>query len=132
RAEPGDDYVRTSHSVGPVSRNLREKPRVASGSWREKLRIASGSGVLQDVGDSVSHGLEVLHLIVWDLYAELLLGRYDDLDHGERVDIEVLGERLLLGHVIGVDPGDLFEDLGEASGGFVTGPGVLVALFGVA
>src|ERR1700754_2340745 len=79
------------------------------------------SGVRLDVGDGVAHGLEVLHLVVRDLHAELLLGRDHDLDHGQRVDVEVVGERLLLGHVVGVDAGDLFQDLGQARGDLVTG-----------
>src|SRR5687767_12224061 len=79
------------------------------------------SGVRLDVGDGVADGLEVLHLVVGDLDAELLLGRHDDLDHGQRVDVEVVGERLLFGHVVGVDPGDLFQDLGQARRDLVTG-----------
>ena len=67
-----------------------------------------------DVGDGVPHGLEVLHLVVRDLDAELLLGGHHDLDHGQRVDVEVVGEGLLLGHVGPGHAGDLFEDLGEA------------------
>src|SRR5262245_4572156 len=78
------------------------------------------SGVRGDVRDGVADRLEVLDLVVRDLHAELLLGRHDDLDHGQRVDVEVLGERLVLGHVVGVDPGDLFEDLGEAGGDLLT------------
>src|SRR5690349_22834170 len=75
---------------------------------------------LDDVGDRVADRLEVLHLVVGDLHAELLLGRNHDLDHRQRVHVEVLGEGLLLGHVIGVDPGHLFEDFGQAAGDVLT------------
>src|SRR5687768_18332757 len=69
-----------------------------------------------DVGDGVAHGLEVLHLVVGNLHAELLLGGHHDLDHGQRVDVQVVGTGLLLGDVVRVHPGDLVEDLGEAGG----------------
>src|SRR3954454_3473672 len=71
-----------------------------------------------DVGDGVADGLQVLHLVVGDLDAELLLGGHHDLDHGKRVDVQVVGEGLLLGDVVRVDPGDLFQDLGEAGSDF--------------
>src|SRR3954454_19492722 len=67
-----------------------------------------------DVGNGVPDGLEVLHLVVGDLDAELLLGGHHDLDHGQRVDVQVVGEGLVLGDVVRVHPGDLLEDLGEA------------------
>ena len=45
--------------------------------------------------------------------AELLLGGDDDLDHGQGVDVEVVDERLVELDVVGVDAGDLVDDLGE-------------------
>src|SRR3954453_53415 len=69
-----------------------------------------------DVGNGVADGLEVLHLVVRDLDAELLLGGHHHLDHRQRVDVQVVGEGLLLGDVVRVHPGDLLEDLGEAGG----------------
>src|SRR6188768_3866555 len=72
------------------------------------------SVVRLDEGDGVADGLEVLDLVVGDLDAELLLGGHHDLDHGQRVDVQVVGERLVLGDVVGVHAGDLLEDLGEA------------------
>src|SRR4051812_17792248 len=72
------------------------------------------SVVRLDVAHRVAYGLEVLHLVVGDLDAELLLGRDDDLDHGQRVDVQVVGEGLLLGDVVRVHAGDLLEDLGQA------------------
>src|SRR3954469_4759488 len=74
------------------------------------------SVVRLDVGDGVADGLEVLDLVVGDLDAELLLGGHHDLDHGQRVDVQVVGEGLPLGDVVRVHPGDLLEDLGEARG----------------
>src|SRR4051794_25154170 len=72
------------------------------------------SVVRLDVGNGVADGLQVLHLVVGDLDAELLLRGHHDLDHGQRVDVQVVGEGLLLGDVVRVDPGDLLQDLGEA------------------
>src|SRR5262249_35227054 len=86
------------------------------GSWFARSRLCLG-----DVRDRIAHGLEVLHLVVWDLHAELLLGRHDNLHHGQRVDVEVLGERLALGDVVRVHAGDLLEDLGETGYELVRG-----------
>src|SRR3954447_1064691 len=74
------------------------------------------SVVRLDVGDGIADGLEVLYLVVRDLDAELLLGGHHDLDQGQRVDVQVVGEGLLLGDVVRVHPGDLFQNLGEAGG----------------
>src|ERR1051325_10812945 len=74
------------------------------------------SVVRLDVGDGVTDGLQVLDLVVGDLDAELLLGGHHDLDHGQRVDVQVVGEGLLLGDVVRVHPGDLLEDFSEAGG----------------
>jgi hypothetical protein len=67
-----------------------------------------------DVGDGVADSLEVLHLVVGDLDAELFLGGHHDLDHRQRVDVQVVGEGLFLGDVVRVHAGDLLEDLGQA------------------
>src|SRR3954451_20756632 len=50
------------------------------------------SVVRLDVADGVTDGLQVLDLVVGDLDAELLLGGYHDLDHGQRVAVQVVGE----------------------------------------
>src|SRR5690606_38528422 len=55
-----------------------------------------------------------LELVVGDLDAELVLRGDRDLDHGERVDVEVVHEALLRGHVGRRDAGDLVDDLAEA------------------
>jgi hypothetical protein len=78
--------------------------------------VAPSPVVRLDVADRVADGLQVLHLVVGNLDAELLLGRHHDLDHGQRVDVQVVGEGLALRDVVRVDPGDLFEDFGQARG----------------
>src|SRR5918911_1221241 len=78
------------------------------------------SGVRLDVRHGVADGLQVLHLVVRDLDAELLLGRDHDFDHGQRVDVQVVGEGLLLGDVVRVHAGDLLQDLGQAGGDLST------------
>src|SRR5205823_3305630 len=74
-----------------------------------------------DEGDGVADGLEVLDLVVGDLDVELLLGGHDDLDHGQRVDVEVVDEGLVELDVVGGDAGDLVDDLGEVSANFLGG-----------
>ena len=55
---------------------------------------ASGLGAL-DVGDRITHGLQVLGILVGDRDAELVLARVDDLHHGEGVDTQVVDEGLV-------------------------------------
>src|SRR3954465_6338292 len=80
----------------------------------------SGLGAL-DERDRVTDRLEVLHLVVGDRDAELLLGGHDDLDHGQRVDVEVVDEGLVELDVIGIDAGDLVDDLGEVGADLLSG-----------
>src|SRR3954453_20095195 len=94
----------------PVTTTRVEDMLVLAGVRRTRLR--SGLGPL-DERDGVTDGLEVLHLVVGDRDAELLLGGDDHLDHGQRVHVEVVDERLVELHVVGVDAGDLVDDLGE-------------------
>src|SRR3954468_1851943 len=70
--------------------------------------------VLLDVGDGVADGLDVGELVVGDGHAELVLDGGGDLDHGQRVDVQVVGERLLRSGVGGVHAGHLLQDLAEA------------------
>src|SRR6476661_7060581 len=93
------------------------RPPVTSGSAD---RPGSALRAL-DEGDGVADGLEVLDLVVGDGHAELLLGGHDDLDHGERVDVEVVDERLVQLDVVGVDAGDLVDDVGEVRSAFLGG-----------
>src|SRR5829696_5739895 len=80
-------------------------------STRARSRRGPGLG---DVADGVADRLEVGQLVVRDLHVEALLGGQRDLDHGQGVDVEVVGERLVLAHVGGQHPGDLLQDLGQA------------------
>src|SRR5829696_3544610 len=72
----------------------------------------SGAGLL-DVGDGVAHGRETLDVVVGDAHAELLLGVDHDGHHRQRVDVQVVGERLVRLDVAGGDAGLLVDDLGE-------------------
>src|SRR3954464_7846839 len=69
--------------------------------------------VLLDEADRVPDGLDVAQFVVGDGDTELVLDGGRDLDHRQRVDVEVVGERLLGRGVGGGHPGDLFEDLGQ-------------------
>src|SRR5690349_6797942 len=48
--------------------------------------------VLLDEADGVADGLDVAELVVGDGDAELVLDSGGDLDHRQRVDVEVVGE----------------------------------------
>lgn len=67
--------------------------------------------VLDDVVDGVANGFDVLGLFVRDLNAELLVAGVDDLDHGQRVDVEVVNEGLLKGDLGLVDTSDVIDDV---------------------
>src|SRR5690606_18683088 len=67
-----------------------------------------------DEVDSVLDGLEVLDLLVGDRHAELLLGVDDDRHHRDRVDVEVVRERLLERDLTGVDSGLVGDELSQA------------------
>lgn len=67
--------------------------------------------VLDDVVDGVANGLDVLGLFVRDLNAEFLVAGVDDLDHGQRVDVEVVNEGLLKGDLGLVDTSDVIDDV---------------------
>src|SRR5687768_15766662 len=71
--------------------------------------------VLLDEADGVADRLDVAQLVVGDGDPELVLDGRGDLHHRQRVDVEVVGERLLGGGVGGRDAGDLFQDLGQTS-----------------
>ena len=62
-------------------------------------------------------------------YAELVLGLHGDLDHRQRVDVQVVDERLLGGHFGRLDAGDLFDDLRETGDDFFLTGGHSVAPF---
>src|SRR6516162_10316895 len=74
-----------------------------------------------DVVDDVLDGLEVLQLVVGDFHAELVLGRHRDLDHRQRVDVQVVHEALVRGDLVRGDARDLVDDLPEAGLDFCFG-----------
>src|SRR5579875_2191971 len=89
-------------------------PLAPGPSRRRRLaRSRRAAGVLGDVGDHVLDGGEVLELVVGYLDAELVLGGDGDLDHRQRVDVEVVDEALARRHLVGGHAGDLLDDLGE-------------------
>src|SRR5699024_851572 len=77
----------------------------------------SGSSALVDllnVVDRILHGTQLGEVLVGDLHPVAVLGLDGDLHHGERIDVEVVDERLLRGDLGGLDPGDLLDDLCES------------------
>src|SRR5215471_1304789 len=66
-----------------------------------------------DVVDHVLDRLEVLELVVGDLDAELVLRGDGDLHHGQRVDVEVVNERLVGRYLVGRHSGNLVDDLAQ-------------------
>ena len=58
-------------------------------------------------------------ILVGDLHAVLVLGLNRDLHHRQRVDVQVVDERLLRGDLGRLDTGDLFDDLGETGDDFL-------------
>src|SRR5690242_20311892 len=74
-----------------------------------------------DVVDDVLDGLEVLQLVVGDFHAELVLGRHRDLDHRQRVDVQVVDKALVRGDLVRGDARDLVDDLPEAGLDFCFG-----------
>src|SRR5262252_1997051 len=74
-----------------------------------------------DVVDDVLDGLEVLQLVVGDFHAELVLGRHRDLDHRQRVDVQVVDEALVRGDLVRGDARDFVDDLPEAGLDFLLG-----------
>src|SRR4051794_10831662 len=101
--------------------------RVLDGWMVGPVGRPSALGVL-DEGDGVADGLEVLHLVVGDRDAELLLGGHDDLDHGQRVDVEVVDEGLVELDVLDGDTRDLVDDLGEVGADLFGGGHAVVPL----
>src|SRR5689334_18956904 len=95
-------------------------------------QVTGRSGlVLEDVVGRVADRLEVLDVVVRDLDVEALFGGDDDLDHGQRVDVQVVGEGLVQLDVLGGDPGDLVDDLGETFDDLFLSGGHVRRSFGV-
>src|SRR5918993_2953296 len=94
----------------PAGRGAGPPPRTCERWGAGGLRLLL---VLLDVADRVADGLDVAQLVVGDRDAELVLDRGGDLDHRQRVDVQVIGEGLLRGGVGGRHTGDLLQDLGQ-------------------
>src|SRR4051794_1749728 len=110
-AAPGDSatHDRWARARSSSSRSLKRwasrPPRASSAS----CSLSSGGGHLGDhVVDGVPHRLEVLEVLVLDpkadrAFTDFLLDGFDELDEGEGVGFEVVGERLPLGDGARVD-----------------------------
>jgi hypothetical protein len=68
-----------------------------------------------DVRHGIADGLEVLGVLVGNGDAEFLLATDDDLDHRERVDVEVVDEGLVQLDVLDRYTGDVVDELSELS-----------------
>src|SRR5919106_4572766 len=106
-ATKDSQVVATSPPTGVVA----PSPVMTTRVW---VVMASGTLPL-DESHGVTDGREVLHLVVRDLHAELLLGGDDHLDHRQRVDVEVVGEGLVELDVCRGDAGDLVDDVGKTA-----------------
>src|SRR5699024_8859269 len=94
--------------------NLVESLSGASaGSGSPTPQSGSRSGLLglDDVVHSVLDRDEVLHVVVRDLHAELLLCVHDDGHHRDGVDVQVVRERLAGLDLIRLQAGLLVDDL---------------------
>jgi hypothetical protein len=96
-----------------VSTPLRLAP-IQGGLSSANLKVGRVLLVGGDERDRVADGLEVLDLAVGDLHAPLVLGGHDDLHHRQRVDVEVVDERLVGLNVLDRDAGNLVDDGREA------------------
>src|SRR2546429_2813315 len=65
------------------------------------------------VVDDVLYRLEVLQLVVGDLHPELVLCGHRDLDHGQRVDVQVVDKALVGGDLIGGGAPPPLDDLAQ-------------------
>src|SRR6516165_5058184 len=108
-------------SLDSVDGNLRPGPQAGGRRPARSGRNARAAHVVDDVLDR----LEVLQLVVGDLHPELVLGGHGDLDHGQRVDIEVVDKALVGGDLVGGDARDLVDDLAETGQDFLLGHGHL-------
>ena len=75
------------------------------------------------LGDDIADGAQAGQILVGDLHAVLVLGLHRDLHHRQRVDVQVVDERLLGGDLGRVDTGHLLDDLGETGDDLFLGGG---------
>src|SRR5579884_22118 len=121
------DGVPPGRVLGRAEELTRGQPGVP-GRPSTRLAGSASAAVREDVADRVADGVEVLDLVVRDLHVELLLGGDHDLDHGQRVDVQVAGERLVQLDLALLDPGHFVHDLGEAREDFFLGSHFPVSL----
>ena len=98
-----DDAGPALEQAGPVTSRRRRRAAwsrpspVTTTSRRRSHGLRRSTRCTYRVAD----GLELRQFVVGDLDAELLLGGHRDLDHRQRVDVEVVDEALLVADVAG-------------------------------
>ncbi|MPM55739.1 hypothetical protein SDC9_102536 [bioreactor metagenome] len=82
-----------------------------------------GSSVLRalDVGDGVANGLQRLRVLIGNRDVEGLFAGVDDLDHRQRVDVQIVHEALLELHIVLIDTSNVVDDIGELRTDFLGG-----------
>src|SRR6266487_5032992 len=101
--------------AGSAGRNASRPARLQSlGEGRTPAAMSGGYPRPLDVVDDVLNRLEILQLTIGDLDAELVLSGNRDLDHGKRIDVQVVDEALGRSHLVCWHPRDLVDDLAEA------------------
>src|SRR5688572_16122109 len=96
----------------PKTRLCKERKR-ADTTWESALSkklTPGGSALLAgDVGDHVTHGLELFGFLVGHFDVEFLFESHDEFDGVERVRAEIFDELGFNGHLISVDA-ELIDD----------------------
>src|SRR6516165_7347236 len=103
-----------NRSLSSVDGNLGGRPRRRGRGRPRSGRYARVPHVVDDLLDR----LEVLQLVVGDLHPELVLCGHRDLDHGQRVDVQVVHKALVRGDLVGGDARHLVDDLAETGQDF--------------
>src|SRR5580765_6335293 len=99
-----DEARSGAHDVCVKTFSSRSAGRSSIRLWRLVLLVR------RDVVDGLTHGLDLLRVLVRDLDPELVLELHDQLDEVERVRFEVLLERRFLGDLVLVDAELLAQD----------------------